>query len=48
MRNADTLSHQGNANVNHTEIQISPHSQQRAHQDNHQQTLARTQGEIGP
>jgi hypothetical protein len=23
----NTLSHQGNANVNHTEIQISPHSQ---------------------
>lgn len=38
------LSHQRNANLNHTEIQILPHSQWISHQDKHQKVLARMWG----
>lgn len=44
----NSLSRQGNANLNHTEIQISPHSQWISHQDKHQKILARLRGKECP
>lgn len=45
----NTLRHQGNANLNHTEIQISPHSRWlSSHQGKHQNILARMQGKRMP